>query len=195
MTEQNDLPMQEQKPAAVPPKADLVGDLYEMTESFVLVLAVLLTVCCFLVRPATVFGSSMLPTLHGGEWLMLQQVGYNDPQYGDIVVIDRTQTNDDALVKRVIGRAGDVIYIDFDSHEVWRNDEKLDEPYINEPTALQYDVKFPVRVPDGKVFVMGDNRNASDDSRDSRIGMIDTRRVMGKAIFRFLPLQKAGGIA
>lgn len=171
-----------------------IQEVYEWVESFIYPLIIFLLIFTFFIRHATVDGSSMLPTLHDGEMLLLQQAGYHDPQYGDVVVIDRTAADDVALVKRVIGKEGDIIFIDFDTHEVWRNDELLDEPYINEPTELQYDVEFPVRVPEGKIFVLGDNRNASDDSRDSQIGMIDTRSVMGKAIYRFFPIREAGTI-
>ena len=171
---------------------DPAEDLFEWAESLLFPVVVMTLIFTFLVRPATVNGSSMVPTLHDGERLILQQIGYEEPEYGDIVVIDRSQDGDEALVKRVIGKGGDIIYIDFDTHEVWRNDTLLDEPYINEPTAVQRDIEFPVKVPQGCIFVMGDNRNNSLDSRDSSIGMIDTRRVMGKAIFRFFPFNKAG---
>ena len=111
------------------------------------------------------------------------------------MVIDRNTQEESNLIKRVIGCAGDVIDIDFQQGVVYRNGEALDEPYINEPTFLQMDVEFPVTVPEGCIFVMGDNRNHSDDSRDSEIGMVDTRRVMGKALFRFFPLDRIGGIS
>lgn len=166
--------------------------LYESVSTFGWVVVVLLLVFTFCVRNATVKGSSMVPTLINGERLILQQIGYDDPQYGDIVVIDRTQDYDQPLIKRVIGRPGDTIDIDFDTHEVFRNGELLDEPYINEPTAVTGDMQFPAVVPEGCVFVMGDNRNHSSDSRDMTIGMIDQRNIMGKAIFRFFPFGKFG---
>ena len=169
------------------------AEAYEWAESFLVPLLLFLVVFVFFVRLATVNGISMEPTLHEGQRLVLRQIGY-EPQYGDIVVVDRTQDGEEPLVKRVIGEAGDVIYIDFNTHEVWRNDELLDEPYINEPTALSGDLTFPTRVPEGCVFVMGDNRNHSLDSRDSSVGMVDERRVMGEAVFRIYPLDKIGGV-
>lgn len=171
------------------------GDVYEWVESCVFAIMVILLIFTFLVRSATVSGSSMVPTLHNGERLVLQQVGYNDPQYGDIIVVDRTQNEEPPIIKRVIGKEGDVIYIDFETGDVWRNDELLEEPYINELTYTSHDVEFPVRVPAGCLFVMGDNRNASADSRVGSIGMIDLRRVMGKAIFRFMPINKIGVVS
>ena len=136
----------------------------------------------------------MAPTLHDGDRLILMQAGYNDPQYGDIVVIDRAAHGQPPIIKRVIGRAGDEIDIDFETGQVRRNGQMLDEPYLNEPTLTRRDVEFPVTVPEGSVFVMGDNRNHSADSRTREIGMIDLRRVMGKAVYRFLPAGRAGEI-
>mgnify|MGYP002410330462 FL=1 len=170
-------------------------ELYEWVESALFAVIVMLTIFTFFVRPATVDGSSMVPTLHNAERLVLQQIGYTDPQYGDIVVVDRSQSEEPPIVKRVIGKGGDTIYINFETHEVWRNDELLDEPYINEPTTNQFDIQFPVEVPQGSIFVMGDNRNHSLDSRSSEIGMVDLRCVMGKAIYRFFPFNKIGGIS
>ncbi|WP_418704297.1 signal peptidase I, partial [Anaerotruncus massiliensis (ex Liu et al. 2021)] len=139
-------------------------------------------------------GPSMLPTLRDGDRRLLVQAGYHDPQYGDVVVIDRSQKGEPPIIKRVIGRAGDEIDIDFETGQVRRNGQTLDEPYLNEPTLTRRDVKFPVTVPEGSVFVMGDNRNHSADSRTREIGMIDLRRVMGKAVYRFLPAGRAGEI-
>lgn len=171
-----------------------VGEVFEWLESCIFAVVVILLIFTFFFRSATVSGSSMVPTLHNGERLVLRQIGYNDPQYGDIIVVDRTQHNEPPIIKRVIGKAGDEIDINFQTGDVRRNGELLSEPYINEPTTTQRDVEFPVTVPEGCLFVMGDNRNYSADSRMSEIGMIDLRRVMGKAIIRFLPVSKIGVI-
>ncbi|MEM1483361.1 signal peptidase I [Oscillospiraceae bacterium PP1C4] len=190
----SDLNDQKKLLSAAEKKQNSMNELYEWVESCVFAVICILLIFTFLVRTATVSGPSMVPTLHNNDRLVLQQVGYNNPQYGDIVVIDRTQNEEPPIIKRVIGRAGDIIFIDFKTGEVWRNDELLDEPYINESTATSFDIQFPVKVPEGAVFVMGDNRNHSLDSRASEIGMIDLRRVMGKAIFRFFPINVVGGI-
>lgn len=171
-----------------------IGEVFEWLESCIFAVVVILLIFTFLFRSATVSGSSMVPTLHDGERLILRQIGYNDPQYGDIIVVDRTQHGEPPIIKRVIGREGDEIDINFQTGDVRRNGELLDEPYINEPTVTQRDVEFPVVIPEGCLFVMGDNRNNSADSRMTEIGMIDLRRVMGKAIFRFLPIRKIGVI-
>ncbi len=186
--------MEQTQPQPQERRPDSLKEAFEWIESFIGVLAPLLLVMALLGRPATVFGISMMPTLQEGDRLLLQQIAY-EPQLGDVVVIDRNTQEESNLIKRVIGCAGDVIDIDFQQGIVYRNGEALDEPYINEPTFLQMDVEFPVTVPEGCIFVMGDNRNHSDDSRDSEIGMVDTRRVMGKALFRFFPLDRIGGIS
>lgn len=195
--EQNEKPEVEAPPAeeqeAV--RKDMASEVFEWLESCIFAVVVILLVFTFFFRSATVSGTSMVPTLDNGERLILQQIGYNDPQYGDIVVVDRTQYKEPPIIKRVIGKAGDVIDIDFRTGDVRRNGELLYEPYINERTAIQHDVEFPVTVPDGTLFVMGDNRNNSADSRMTEIGMIDLRRIMGKAIFRFLPINKIGVVS
>ncbi len=169
-------------------------ELFDWVESCVDALVLLLLVFVFLVRTATVSGSSMVPTLHDRERLLLWQVGCRDPQYGDIVVVDRAGTGEPPVIKRVIGRAGDWIDIDFSAGEVRRNGELLNEPYIYEPTYTFRDMEFPVVVPDGTVFVLGDNRNHSLDSRDRSIGMVDLRQIMGRAVFRLYPFEAAGWI-
>ena len=171
-----------------------VAEVYEWVESCVIAVGVILLIFAFAARTATVSGPSMLPTLRDGDRLLLVQAGYHDPQYGDVVVIDRSQKGEPPIIKRVIGRAGDEIDIDFETGQVRRNGQTLDEPYLNEPTLTRRDVEFPVTVPEGSVFVRGDNRNHSADSRTREIGMIDLRRVMGKAVYRFLPAGRAGEI-
>lgn len=173
---------------------EAVTELYEWIESCVLAIVVILTLFTFALRTATVSGPSMAPTLHDGDRLILMQAGYNDPQYGDIVVIDRAAHGQPPIIKRVIGRAGDEIDIDFDTGEVRRNGVLLDEPYINEPTYINLGAEFPAVVPEGHIFVLGDNRNHSSDSRDISIGMVDLRQVMGRAVFRFFPVGAAGAL-
>ena len=92
----------------------------------------------------------------------------------------------------VIGKGGDTIDIDFAAGIVYRNGVALDEPYTAEPTYLYESVDFPITVPDGCLFVMGDNRNNSTDSRDSRVGCVDERDIMGAAMLRVLPFGKIG---
>ena len=90
---------------------------------------------------------------------------------------------EEPIVKRVIATEGQTVDIDFEAGVVYVDGEALDEPYINEPTYMEEGTEFPLTVPEGCIFVMGDNRNHSSDSRDSRLGTVDTRCVLGKAVF------------
>ena len=128
---------------------------------------------------------------HGrGERILINLM--KQPDYGDIVVVDGYTSYGKPLVKRVIGKGGDTINIDFAAGIVYRNGVALDEPYTAEPTYLYESVDFPITVPDGCLFVMGDNRNNSTDSRDSRVGCVDERDIMGAAMLRILPFGKIG---
>jgi signal peptidase I len=144
----------------------------------------------------------MLPTLKHGDMLAVSDVLY-EPQYEDIVVVyaprlynSMTNGNGKAVVKRVIGLPGDTIRIDFGKGVVYRNGEALDEPYTNTLTNIQEN--FPnnkdVKIPENRIFVLGDNRNKSKDSRSYDIGMIDVRCVIGKNIFRLLPVNQFGPV-
>ena len=148
---------------------------------------ILFIVFTFLCRAVNVVGSSMQPTLADGNWLLVSDE--KTYERGDIIIITQpNELDNEPLVKRIIATGGETVDIDFNTHEVYVNGKLLDEPYIKEPTALQYDVKFPYVVPEGCVFAMGDNRNDSIDSRSSRVGPIDERYILGKAVFRVLPI-------
>ena len=136
---------------------------------------------------ADVAGRSMLPTLqHGDKLIVASQKEY---EYGDIVAftLEEAPQNDELNIKRIIATAGDRVEIDFVSGQVIVNGETLDEPYVLAPTKEAGDVTYPVVVPEGKLFVMGDNRNNSYDSRYSGIGFVDEETVLGKVVFRVLP--------
>lgn len=158
---------------------------------FALTLALLLLL--FVVRTVNVDGISMVPTLKDRDQLLARSFLYT-PEQGDIVVVDGYTKFGAPLVKRVVAVGGDEVDINFETGDVFVNGDKLFEPYISAPTTRAFDVKFPVVVPEGHVFLMGDNRPYSKDSRDSEIGMIDRRDILGKAIFRILPANKFGGI-
>ena len=161
--------------------------LFDLSGSFVTALVILFIVFTFLCRAVNVVGSSMQPTLADGNWLLVSDE--KTYERGDIIIITQpNELDNEPLVKRIIATGGETIDIDFNTHEVYVNGKLLDEPYIKEPTALQYDVKFPYVVSEGCVFAMGDNRNDSIDSRSSRVGPIDERYILGKAVFRVLPI-------
>ena len=176
-------------------KRGRLTELYEYVETMAFVVAALMIIFTFFFRATMVSGPSMEPTLYGGEWLVLQKIQRTNVTYGDIVNVDRTHTKEEPAIKRVIGLAGDEMDIDFEKGIVYRNGQALEEPYVKEPTYLQFDVEFPLTVPENCIFVLGDNRNDSKDSRHSDIGMVDMRRVMGKSVFRFFPLDKIGGLS
>ena len=109
-----------------------------------------------------------------------------------MVIVDSYTSYGRPLVKRVIAKGGDTISIDYASGTVKVNGKVLEEDYIAEPTYLGYDVEFPYTVPEGTVFVMGDNRNASLDSRSSYVGCIDEQDILGKVLLCFLPFSDFG---
>lgn len=163
-------------------------DLYEWTQALVgSVLAVVL-VFTFLIRLIGVDGHSMVPTLQNGDRLLvLSSLLDHDYEYGDIVVLREESFLEEPIVKRVIATEGQTVDIDFEAGIVYVDGEALDEPYINEPTYMEEGTEFPLTVPERCILVMGDNRNHSSDSRDSRLGTVDTRCVLGKAVFLAFP--------
>ena len=165
-----------------------VSRVYDIGDTAVFALICIVVLFTFLVRVVGVEGDSMNNTLQTQDRLLLLVAGYT-PERGDIVVVDRyTQ---EPLIKRVIALEGDIIDIDPETHEVSVNGEVLDEPYVSTPTDLK-DFSGPQEVPEGKVFVMGDNRTYSKDSRTDEIGFVDASDVVGRAIFRIWPFSRAG---
>ena len=152
--------------------------------------AVIALVFTFGLRVVQVDGHSMQPTLLNVERLLMTPL--KTPDYGDVVIVDSYTAYGKPLVKRVIAKGGDTISIDYASGTVTVNGEVLEEDYIAEPTYLGYDVEFPYTVPEGTVFVMGDNRNNSLDSRSSYVGCIDERDILGKVLVCFLPFSDFG---
>lgn len=160
--------------------------LYDIIGSITSAVIAIFLVFAFLFRAVAVSGSSMVPTLHDKDWLIVSNTGYT-AENGDVVVVSKAEDYDEPIIKRVIGVAGDTIDIDFENGIVYRNGEMLRENYVNTPTNRSYDVDFPLTVPEGYVFVMGDNRNNSLDSRSSKIGLIDCRNILGRAVVRVFP--------
>ena len=171
-----------------------VQNLIEWAESVAGAVAVIVLLFVFVVQPANVSGISMEPTLQNGDKILVRSALYQ-PSYGDIVVIDSYNNYQETLVKRVIGMEGDTIDIDFGQGIVYRNGKALDEPYTSALTTATGDMHFPLVVPQDAVFVMGDNRPYSKDSRYQEIGFVDQRDIMGKAFFRMIPFGNFGGIS
>ncbi len=162
---------------------------FDWISSVIASFVVIFVIFAFVFRIVQVSGESMLPTLNDGDWLALTTVG-NELEYGDIIVATPPSYTKGPVIKRVIALEGDEVFIDFELGEVLVNGKKLNEPYINTQTNVKYDVEFPITVPEGCVFAMGDNRNHSLDSRSSTIGMIEKKYVLGKVITRLLPFEK-----
>ena len=164
-------------------------DLYEWIQSLVGSVLVVVAIFTFGIRMLGVDGHSMLNTLqHGDRLMVVNPIFYHDYKYGDIVILRKTGVFDnEPIVKRVIATGGQTVDIDFSEGVVYVDGEALEEYYIREPTYTAEGTEFPLTVPEGSIFVMGDNRNGSSDSRDYRLGTVDTRYVIGKAAFLLFP--------
>lgn len=167
------------------------GDWLVMCHDLVYILTTVLLIFTFFIRMSRVEGGSMNPTLvNHDRTLLLSGVWYTEPRRGDVVVASVPGFSPDLIVKRVIAVEGDTVNIDFAQGIVYVNGEALDEPYINEPTYNDFGangVEFPLVVEKNHVFLMGDNRNDSYDSRYRAIGQVDERCILGKVIFLTMP--------
>lgn len=135
-----------------------------------------------------IYGSSMTPTLQNGEIILSVKTSELEP--GDIVTF---YYNNKILVKRVIGGSGDWIDIDEDG-TVYVNEIRLDEPYLVEKALGDCDITLPFQIPDEKLFVMGDHRSVSMDSRNTVVGCVSQEQIIGKTVFRIWPLNRLGSV-
>ena len=135
-----------------------------------------------------IYGSSMSPTLTNGD--IVAAMRYGSYERGDIVAF---YYNEQILVKRIIGLPGEMVDIDADGN-VSIDGEPLDEPYLTEKSLGECDIELPYQVPEGRYFVMGDNRGVSSDSRSSQVGCIAEERIIGEVIFTLWPLSEFGTI-
>ena len=176
------------------------ADLFEWLQVLIgcVLVAVLLFNC--LIRLTRVVGESMDTTLENGEMMLIWSLGYQ-PEQGDIVVLTKTaqdtlpQVKDKAIVKRVIAVEGQTVDIDYTTGTVYVDGTPLDEPYINGPMYLPSDPMMwgtHWEVPEGSIFVMGDNRNGSTDSRHELLGTIDEDYVLGKVVLALWPPDRFG---
>ena len=194
----------EQMPDANLPQEEVVGTQKKTRAKDILLclhdlvfpigLGLMVLLLCF--KIVVVSGTSMKNTLLDGDYLLLiSSAFYHNPQYGDIIVASKESYENGApIVKRVIATEGQTVDIDFDNGVVYVDGAALDEPYVS--SSMSYlGVSFPLVVETGCLFVMGDNRFISEDSRSPRIGQIDRREVLGKAIFLFMPGTDKGSTA
>lgn len=165
-------------------------ELYLNVRTLVFVLAALILVFTFVVRIIVVSGESMENTLQNGDSMLVWCLGY-EPKQGDVVVLTQRSYQDESLVKRVIATEGQRVDIDYDTGTVYVDGTPLEEEYIKEAMRVpNYGEGLNhVIVPEGCIFVMGDNRNNSADSRYPSIGIIDTRSVIGRAVMVLFPFQ------
>lgn len=168
---------------------------YDWIQCLLTALIICVVLFVFFIRIIDVSGTSMNPTLNNGDKMLVSDLFYT-PRAGDIVVFKSdTYDPDKALVKRVIATGGQEVNIDFDNGIVYVDGVALEEDYIMEKTTNKLDFIGPQEVPEGCVFVMGDNRNASTDSRKSEIGMVDSRQILGRVYFVLFPLDSLGWVS
>ena len=172
---------------------------FEWVDSLVMALVAVVILFTFLFRVVTVDGTSMLPNLYSGDRIVVSSYFYQ-PKQGDIIVLKRTVGLAKPIVKRVIGLPGQKVDIDFTAGIVYVDGKPLDESaYIengitHEPATSEPLLTFPQTVPEGHVFVLGDNREVSEDSRFKAVGMVDERYVLGKAELILFPVSRFGRI-
>lgn len=173
----------------------LKREVFEWLETIAFSLVAVVLIFTFVFRIVGVDGDSMMNTLQDKDRLIITHLFYQ-PKQGDIVIITQPNSVNKPLVKRIVALGGQTVDIDTDRGLVYVEGKVIDEPYILEPTTYMpaSAVEFPYTVPEGKVFVMGDNRNNSLDSRSTGVGPIDERYILGKAIFRIFPFDSIGGL-
>lgn len=185
-----------------------LNDFLDIFESVLTVILVVMMIFTYIIRVAVVDGESMSPTLESSDKLIVRSIAYK-PDNGDVVVINNegahliseskkvveTDGLEKSIVKRIIAVGGQTVDIDFEKGVVTVDGKQLDETYISEPTTRdEFAFTYPLTVPEGYIFAMGDNRNLSKDSRHPEIGLIPEDNVVGKVVFRIFPFDKFGGI-
>ncbi len=170
---------------------DPVKECYEWVQCIVVALIACILLFSFFGRVIDVIGHSMENSFHDGDKVITTRLA-GDYRQGDVVVLHKDGYGSEPLIKRVIAVGGQTVDIDFDAGIVYVDGEALDEPYTKELTYERENFSGPVYVPEGCIWVMGDNRNNSLDSRYFAIGCVDTRCVIGKVVLRIWPLSKIG---
>lgn len=168
-------------------------EMYQNVRTLVTVLAVLILVFTFVARIIVVSGPSMENTLQNGDAMLVWSLGYT-PEQGDVVVLTKRSYQEDSIVKRVIATGGQTVDIDYATGTVYVDGVALEEDYIKEQMQVPSygDMVNHVTVPEGCLFVMGDNRNQSADSRYPEIGIVDERCVIGRVAAVIFPFSNFG---
>ena len=187
------------------PPMDIGREIYDWSQAVVGAMIFIVLLFSFFARVLGVQQESMVPTLHNNDRIVICNLFYT-PKTGDIIVFTKkgfranetdTWSDEKPLVKRVIATEGQVVQIDPEKGVVTVDGVALDEPYTNTPTNTVGDLRHPytMEVEAGHVFVMGDNRNKSLDSRSTEVGTIDTRYILGRVLFRLFPFSQIGFVA
>lgn len=169
-------------------RSNIIDYIFDWIQCIVFAIVLVIAIFTFIGKPMEVNQISMNPTLYEGDRLVVSSLMYT-PENGDIIVFSKLSYEDATpLVKRIIASGGQTIDIDPTRGTVTVDGEILDEPYINELTQTVYEIGFPLTVPEGYVFAMGDNRNHSKDSRSAEVGFVDTREILGEVKALILPI-------
>lgn len=164
--------------------------MFDFTRTIVFVFAIMSVMFTFVIRDANVVGNSMLDTLHSDDKILITNFMY-EPKCGDIVAINAENQIEKRIIKRVIAVGGQTLVVDYAKNAVYVDGIKIDEPYVSSLTREPSNpLQIPYVVPDGYIFVMGDNRIISLDSRDKSIGLVSVDDVIGKAQFIVFPLDR-----